>query len=98
MFYDYSNRFSLLRKPDKLLSDRRFILRACIDRICYSDLKVRLDNEREGFPITAVREIKILRQLLHPNIVYLKDVLTDKTDATDFRKDKGIIEHISYFL
>nr|XP_039268199.1 cyclin-dependent kinase 12-like isoform X1 [Styela clava] len=51
--------------------------------------KVRLDNEREGFPITAVREIKILRQLLHPNIVYLKDVLTDKSDATDFRKDKG---------
>ena len=25
--------------------------------------KVRLENEKEGFPITAVREIKILRQL-----------------------------------
>ncbi|KRX94480.1 Cyclin-dependent kinase 12, partial [Trichinella pseudospiralis] len=31
--------------------------------------KVRLDNEKEGFPITAIREIKILRQLNHPNIV-----------------------------
>ncbi|XP_076821246.1 uncharacterized protein LOC143468130 isoform X1 [Clavelina lepadiformis] len=50
--------------------------------------KVRLDNEREGFPITAVREIKILRQLQHRNIVSLKDVLTDKSDATDFRKEK----------
>jgi serine/threonine protein kinase len=27
--------------------------------------KVRLENEKEGFPITAVREIKILRQLNH---------------------------------
>ncbi|XP_013908950.1 PREDICTED: cyclin-dependent kinase 12-like [Thamnophis sirtalis] len=27
--------------------------------------KVRLDNEKEGFPITAIREIKILRQLIH---------------------------------
>lgn len=50
--------------------------------------KVRLDNEKEGFPITAVREIKILRQLKHRNIVNLKDVLTDKPNATDFRKEK----------
>ena len=52
-------------------------------------IQVRLDNEREGFPITAVREIKILRQLKHPNIVKLKDVLTDKPNAIDFRKEKG---------
>nr|XP_009859712.1 cyclin-dependent kinase 12 isoform X3 [Ciona intestinalis] len=57
------------------------------DEICALK-KVRLDNEREGFPITAVREIKILRQLQHRNIVCLKDVLTDKSDATDFRKEK----------
>jgi len=40
--------------------------------------KVRLDNEKEGFPITAVREIKILRQLRHKNIVSLKEIVTDK--------------------
>lgn len=28
---------------------------------------VKLENEKEGFPITAVREIKILRQLQHPD-------------------------------
>ena len=32
-------------------------------------MKVRLENEKEGFPITAVREIKILRQLKHKNII-----------------------------
>ncbi len=50
---------------------------------------VRTDNEREGFPITAVREIKILKQLCHENIVNLKEVITDKVKAVDFRKDKG---------
>ena len=52
--------------------------------------KVRLENEKEGFPITAVREIKILRQLNHTNIVNLTEIVTDKQDAVDFRKDKGI--------
>ncbi|XP_047990991.1 cyclin-dependent kinase 12 [Leguminivora glycinivorella] len=51
--------------------------------------KVRLENEKEGFPITAVREIKILRQLNHKNIVNLREIVTDKQDALDFRKDKG---------
>lgn len=48
--------------------------------------KVRLENEREGFPITAVREIKILRQLNHKNIVNLREIVTDKQDALDFKK------------
>ncbi|XP_066253229.1 cyclin-dependent kinase 12 isoform X1 [Euwallacea similis] len=51
--------------------------------------KVRLENEKEGFPITAVREIKILRQLNHKNIVNLREIVTDKQDALDFRKEKG---------
>ncbi|KAK4875087.1 hypothetical protein RN001_011509 [Aquatica leii] len=51
--------------------------------------KVRLEHEKEGFPITAVREIKILRQLNHKNIVNLREIVTDKQDAVDFRKDKG---------
>ena len=50
---------------------------------------VRTDHEKEGFPITAVREIKILRQLCHENIVNLKEIVTDKPNATDFKKDKG---------
>lgn len=48
--------------------------------------KVRLENEKEGFPITAVREIKILRQLNHPNIINLREIVTDKQDALDFKK------------
>lgn len=53
--------------------------------------KVRLDNEKEGFPITAIREIKILRQLIHRSVVNMKEIVTDKQDALDFKKDKGSI-------
>ncbi|KAL4635397.1 cyclin-dependent kinase 13-like [Arapaima gigas] len=51
--------------------------------------KVRLDNEKEGFPITAIREIKILRQLSHKSIINMKEIVTDKEDALDFKNDKG---------
>uniref|UniRef100_A0A1I8HVX4 Protein kinase domain-containing protein n=1 Tax=Macrostomum lignano TaxID=282301 RepID=A0A1I8HVX4_9PLAT len=40
--------------------------------------RVRLEKEKEGFPITAVREIKILKQLHHPNIVNLSEILADE--------------------
>ena len=33
--------------------------------------KILMDNEQEGFPITALREIKILQLLKHENIVTL---------------------------
>ncbi|CAD5224370.1 unnamed protein product [Bursaphelenchus okinawaensis] len=39
--------------------------------------KVRLENEKDGFPITAVREIKLLRKLNHENIVKLLDIITE---------------------
>lgn len=37
--------------------------------------KIRLENDEEGVPSTAIREISLLRELAHPNIVSLMDVL-----------------------
>lgn len=37
--------------------------------------KIRLESEEEGIPSTAIREISILKELNHPNIVKLKEVI-----------------------
>ncbi|NXD04484.1 CDK10 kinase, partial [Certhia familiaris] len=37
--------------------------------------KVRMDNEKDGMPISSLREITLLLQLQHPNIVELKEVV-----------------------
>ena len=37
--------------------------------------KIRLESEDEGIPSTAIREIALLKELQHPNIVKLCDVI-----------------------
>ena len=39
--------------------------------------KIKIDFENEGIPSTSLREITILRELSHPNIVELKDVVCE---------------------
>ena len=39
------------------------------------------DNEKEGFPITAIREIKILKNLAHKNVVKLKEIVVSRVRA-----------------
>ncbi|RWS26547.1 hypothetical protein B4U80_06221, partial [Leptotrombidium deliense] len=41
--------------------------------------KVLMDNEKEGFPITALREIKILQLLKHENVVNLIEICRTKS-------------------
>jgi serine/threonine-protein kinase BUR1 len=33
-----------------------------------------MHNEKEGMPVTALREIKILKAIKHPNVVELLDM------------------------
>lgn len=40
--------------------------------------KIRLENEKEGVPSTAVREISILKELEHENIVKLIEIVSGK--------------------
>ncbi|KAM0033215.1 putative protein-serine/threonine kinase CMGC-CDK-PITSLRE family [Helianthus debilis subsp. tardiflorus] len=43
--------------------------------------KVKLGSDREGFPVTALREINILGMLHHPSLVQMKEVVTDDFDG-----------------
>lgn len=42
--------------------------------------KILMHDEKEGMPITALREIKILKSLNHPNIVSLTEIAFQKGD------------------
>ena len=40
--------------------------------------KIKLSSEEEGIPSTAIREISLLKELNHPNIVKLTEVIHHK--------------------
>ena len=43
--------------------------------------KIRMDGEKDGFPVTAVREIKLLQSLRHENVVQLQEVMVENNDC-----------------
>ncbi|KAF2153460.1 Pkinase-domain-containing protein [Myriangium duriaei CBS 260.36] len=43
--------------------------------------KIRMDGERDGFPVTAIREMKLLQSLHHTNIVAFQEVMVEKNDC-----------------
>lgn len=43
--------------------------------------KIRMEGERDGFPVTAIREIKLLQSLNHINVVKLQEVMVERNDC-----------------
>ena len=44
--------------------------------------RIRLEQEEEGIPATSIREISILKELHHPNVVDLKEVINSQGKLT----------------
>ncbi|CAJ1943662.1 unnamed protein product [Sphenostylis stenocarpa] len=55
--------------------------------------KVKMNIERDGFPMSSLREINILLSLNHPSIVNVKEVLVDDFDGTFM-----VMEYMEYDL
>lgn len=47
--------------------------------------RIRMEAEKDGFPVTAVREIKLLQSLRHPNVVELIEVMVSKGQSAPIR-------------
>jgi cyclin-dependent kinase 12/13 len=62
--------------------------------------KIQMTNEQEGFPLTALREIKALNKLKHKNIVELIEVVLSKPN--DSNRNQGdvymVFEYMEYDL
>lgn len=56
--------------------------------------KVKLGKEKEGFPITSIREINILLNLNHPNIIKTKEVVY----GNSLDKIFSVLEYMDYEL
>lgn len=40
--------------------------------------RIKMEAERDGFPVTAAREIKLLQALRHPNVVDLREMMVSR--------------------
>ncbi|KAF1334494.1 Cmgc/cdk/crk7 protein kinase, variant, partial [Globisporangium splendens] len=48
--------------------------------------KLRPDVEKNGFPVTSIREIKILKFLKHPNILALKEIVSSSAPPKEGKR------------
>ena len=44
--------------------------------------RIRMEGEKDGFPVTAMREIKLLQSLKHPNVLRLIEMMVSKGEQT----------------
>jgi CTD kinase subunit alpha len=40
--------------------------------------RIRMEGEKDGFPVTAMREIKLLQSLRHENVLRLNEMMVSK--------------------
>jgi serine/threonine-protein kinase BUR1 len=57
--------------------------------------KILMHNEKEGFPITALREIKLLKTLDHLNVIKLEEMAVERTGEL---KKKAILYMVTPYM
>lgn len=60
--------------------------------------RINTEQEENGFPITAIREVKILKALKHPNIVKLREIVTSKEQGEIPKNVFMVFEYLEFDL
>ena len=58
--------------------------------------KILMHNEKDGFPITALREIKLLKMLSHPNVLKLEEMAVERPKGEG--KKKAIMYMVTPYM
>lgn len=64
--------------------------------VALKKIKMTQDQETDGFPITALREIKLLKQLKHKNVVDLMEIVMNS--PSEANRGKGSIYMVFEFM
>lgn len=59
--------------------------------------KILMHNERDGFPITSLREIKLLKLLSHPNVLCLEEMAIEHSRSAN-KKAKNIVYMVTPYM
>jgi len=65
--------------------------RNTITRVYVALKRIRMESERDGFPVTAMREIKLLQSLRHQNIVRLYEMMVSNGEPIVLVKTSKLI-------
>ncbi|KAF8425592.1 kinase-like domain-containing protein [Tirmania nivea] len=60
--------------------------------------RIRMESERDGFPITAVREMKLLESLKHVNIVSLLETMVERVPTKTHSDFYMVFEYMDHDL
>jgi len=64
----------------------------------YALKKIIMHNEKDGFPITALREIKLLKMLSHKNILRLEDMAVEHPPRGNDKRKRPIMYMVTPYM
>ena len=60
--------------------------------------KILMHNEKDGFPITALREIKLLKLLSHPNVLKLEEMAVEHHHKSTDKRKRAIMYMVTPYM
>ena len=60
--------------------------------------KILMHNEKDGFPITALREIKLLKLLSHPNVLKLEEMAVEHHQKSTDKRKRAIMYMVTPYM